>query len=83
MKYLRIHNVSMHIKFYHNRFINRNTFRKFPYRRKDRGKDVVFFARCRRTYAMNIQEKYIPINSEGKFNTYLNNIFLKFEMQVN
>ena len=32
MKYLRIHNVSTHIKFYHNRFINecvRKTFLKF------------------------------------------------------
>ena len=37
MKYLRIHNVSIHINFYQNRFINecvRKTFHKFPYRRK-------------------------------------------------
>ena len=43
MKYLRIHNVSTHINFYQNRFINecvRKTFLKFP-ERKD-GKPEFF-----------------------------------------
>ena len=47
MKYLHIHNVSIHINFYQNRFINEcvmKTFLKFPYRRKDG-----VFVRCRRT----------------------------------
>ena len=36
-KYLSIHNISIHINFYHNRFINeiiRKNFLKFPERRK-------------------------------------------------
>ena len=38
MKYLRIYNLSIHINFYQNRFINesgRKNFVKFSYRRKD------------------------------------------------
>jgi hypothetical protein len=38
MKYLRIHNIGIHINFYQNRFINecvRMNFLKFSYRRKD------------------------------------------------
>ena len=49
VKYLRVHNVSIHINFDRNRFINqcvRKTFLKFPYRRS-------FFVRCRRTYVLN------------------------------
>ena len=45
MKYLCIHNVSIHINFYQKRFINEcvgKTFLKFPYRRKNRRKDGVF-----------------------------------------
>ena len=38
LKYLRIHNIGVHINFYQNRFINesvRKNFLKFLYRRKD------------------------------------------------
>ena len=44
MKYLPIHNVSIHINFYQNRFLKecvRKNFRKFP--EKDRHKDIVFW----------------------------------------
>ena len=47
MKYLCIHNVSIHINFYQNRFINEcgwKTFLKFSYRRKDIHNDGVFCA---------------------------------------
>ena len=47
IKYLRIHNISIHINFYQNQFRNesvRKNFLKFSYRRKDvkkeRRKDV-------------------------------------------
>ena len=54
MKYLRIHNISIHIIFYQNRFIGRI----FLNSRKDRHKDVKterksFFVKCRRTYVLN------------------------------
>ena len=62
MKYLRIHNISIHINLYQNRFKNesvRKNFLKFLYRRKDgqmeRRKDgkADFFVRCRRIYVLN------------------------------
>ena len=43
MKYLRIHNVSIHIKFYLNRFINecvRKNFLKLALRQTKRRKDL-------------------------------------------
>ena len=52
MKYLHIHNVSIHRSFYRNRFINEcvgKAFLKFPIRRKDR----VFFVRYKRTFVLN------------------------------
>ena len=51
MKYLRIHNVSIHINFYQNQFIN-VLGRIFLNSSKDRRKDGVF-VRCRRTYVFN------------------------------
>ena len=53
MKYLRIHNIGIHINFYQNRFINesaRKNFLKFSV--KD-VKTEFFFVRCRRTYVLN------------------------------
>ena len=52
MEYLRIHNISIHIIFYQNRFINecnKKNFLKIPERQSNR--DV--FVRCRRTYVLN------------------------------
>ena len=43
MKYMRIHNIGIHINFYQNRFINesvRKNFLKFPERMTERRKDV-------------------------------------------
>ena len=53
MKYLRIHNVSIHIDFYQNQFIN-ECFRKTD-GKTERRKDVKteFFVRCRRIYVLN------------------------------
>ena len=45
IKYLRIHNISVHINFYQNRFIIesvRKNFLKFPERVTERRKDGVF-----------------------------------------
>ena len=39
IKYLRIHNVSIHINFYQNRFINECVRKIFLNSRKDRSKD--------------------------------------------
>ena len=53
IKYLRIQNVSIHIIFYQNRFINkcfRKNFLKF-HKKKDGKTD--FFVICRRTYVQN------------------------------
>ena len=55
MKYLCIPNVSIHINFYQNRFINE--------RRKDR-----VFVRCRRTFVLNtlyICIKELPLDMVG------------------
>jgi hypothetical protein len=48
IKYLRIHNVSIHITFYHIIFLNS---------RKDRRKDLVFCKICRKTYVLNKLDK--------------------------
>ena len=56
MKYLCIHDVSVHINFYQNRFINecvRKNFLKFPLRQTERCKDGLLFVRCRKTYRLN------------------------------
>ena len=59
MKYLRNHNnISIHIIFYQNQFINecvRKKFLKFSERQLERHKDgkTEFFVRCRRTYVLN------------------------------
>ena len=61
MKYLRIHNNSIHIIFYENRFVNecvRKNFLKFLEGKTERRKDVKterrsFFVSCRRTYVLN------------------------------
>ena len=53
IKYLRIHNISIHINFYQNRLINecvRKNFLKFSERQTKRRS---FFVRCRRTYVLN------------------------------
>ena len=53
IKNLRIHNISIHIIFYQNRFINecaRKNFLKFSERQTERQS---FFVRCRRTYVLN------------------------------
>ena len=39
MKYLRIHNIGIHINFYKNRFINESVRRIFLNSRKERRKD--------------------------------------------
>ena len=61
IKYLRIHNIGIHINFYQNRFINesvRKIFLKFSKRQTERRKDgkterLSFFVRCKRTYVLN------------------------------
>ena len=61
MKYLRIYNISIHINFYQNRFINesvRKNFLKFSERQTERRKDGVFFVSCRRTYVLNNQTEF-------------------------
>ena len=54
---MRIHNISIHINFYQNRFINecvRKNFLKFSWRQTERRKDVkTYFVRCRRTCVLN------------------------------
>ena len=52
MEYLRIHNVSIHINFYQNRFIMNVLGRIFLNSRKERRKDDSF-VRCRRTDVLN------------------------------
>ena len=60
-KYLRIHNISIHIIFYQNQFINecvRKNFLKFSEGQTERRKDGKterrsFFVSCRRTYVLN------------------------------
>ena len=47
MKYLHIHNISIHINFYQNLFLNECV--KIPGSHSFR----VFFVRCRRTYVLN------------------------------
>ena len=47
MKYLRIHNIGIHINFYQNRFINesvRKNFLKFSESQMERRKDRVFLS---------------------------------------
>ena len=56
MKYLRIHNVNIHINVYQNPFINECELRRiFLNSHKDRRKDGVLFVRFRRTYVLNKQ----------------------------
>ena len=65
MAYLRIHNVSIHINFYQNRFINECVRIFFLNSRKDRRKDgnSEFFVRCRRTYVLNNLSTIIHIKN--------------------
>ena len=49
MKYLRINNISIHINFYQNRFIN-ECYRKIKSKIPE---FHIFLVRCRRTYVLN------------------------------
>ena len=83
MKYLRFSNISIHINFYQNRFINecfRKNFLKFAERRKDgkteRRKDVKterrsFFVSCRRTYVLNNRSTQTKIVLKFNYITFI------------
>ena len=51
MKYLRIHNITIHINHYKNRFIN-ECARKIKDKIPESHSFRVFFVRCRRTYVL-------------------------------
>ena len=63
IKYLRIHNVSIHINFYQNRLINECFRKKILYSRKDRWKDVKteFFFEMQKNFFLNNQRRIILI----------------------
>ena len=66
MKNLHPHNVSIHINFYHNRFINecpRKSFVKILQRRTD----VMSLLRCRRTYVLNNAIHYSFCSCQAQF----------------
>ena len=52
MKYLRLHNISIHINVYQNRFIN-ECARKIKAKIPESQSFRVFFVRFRRTYVLN------------------------------
>ena len=63
MKYLRIHNIGIHIIVYQNRFINesvRKNFLKFLERQTERRS---FFARCRKTHFLNKKSSRLKVES--------------------
>ena len=72
MKYLHIHNISIHINFYQNRFINECVRRIFLNSRKDvKTERRSFFVSCRRTYVLNKSEKLkVMATCSGKGNTF-------------
>ena len=74
IKYLHIHNVSIHINLYQNRFKNECVRRLFLNSRTD--VKTEFFVRCRRTYVLNKSTNSKKYNRF--FKKYIWNKFLKF-----